>query len=410
MWTTLRQIAGTALLVLLAASWAGALTLDRNIRQLGDRDPVKRAEAARALGVGACCRPVRSVPPLLLALNDPEWKVREAAAESLGYFSLAADQCVPYLLERLTDERVEVRRAIVLSLGRLRTDSEEVRQALNGFAGDPDAGIRTNLAITWTLLGQRDDSAIPLLVQALGSKNPPTSQAAATALKELAETEPRTTVSALVEALKAPDGRLATNAMQVLSDLRDQRDVALPEVCRVYDEVAPENRAPILKALTQMDETGDHALPVCIKGLADSDAAVRREALVGAMQYESRLDRHVAPIIACLKDREDENRRLTIEILRALGSRARDAIPSLIALTREGRVEVRVAAVLALADFKPPPQEVLEALHEALKDENANVQTAATETLAALKLHNPSGGTPVSGRAAGPEEQNRPPH
>ena len=410
MWRLLRQVACAALLLLLVASVTGASTVDWYIGQLSDKDPGLRAEAARAMGVGACCRPVRAVPYLLHALSDPEWKVREAAAEALGYFSPAADQCVPHLLERLSDQSVEVRRAVILSLGRLRADSEEVRQALKELAGDSDAGIRTNLMIASTLLGTTDDSAIPILVRALGSKSEPTSEAAGTALKELANKEPHRIVPALAEALKSLDQRTVNNAAELLQHLPSPRDLTLPAISGVYAEVDPRNRPLVLQILAQMDEEGKHALPLCIKALADSEAAVRKEALAGAMRYESRLDDYVGPVIESLKDSEDENLLLALEILRRLGHKATAAVPSLIAMTRSGSPAVRVGAVATLRKFTPPSKETLKALEEALKDENEEVRTASAAMLRAMRRRYPSGAIPVSQESAQSEKGNVPRH
>ncbi|MBI5572541.1 MAG: HEAT repeat domain-containing protein [Desulfomonile tiedjei] len=410
MWRLLRQVTGSALLLLLTVTVTAASTVDWYIRQLRDKDPELRAETARAMAVGTCCRPLRAVPPLVQALSDPEWKVREAAAEALGYFSAAADQVVPRLLERLSDQSVDVRRAVILSLGRLRADSEEIRQALTQFASDADADIRTNLIIASALLGRTDDSAIPILVTALGSKSEPTSEAAGTALKECAGTEPHRIIPTLVEALKSSDERVVANVVKLFQELLDRRDWIIPELSGVYDEVDPRNRALVLQTVAQMDEGGDYALPLCVRALADSDAAVRKEALEGAMRYESSLDKHVGPIIQCLKDAEDENLLLAIGIVKRLDHKAVAAVPGLIALTRQGSTAVRVEAVSALRIFTPPSGETLEALDEALRDKNEEVRNASANTLRAIKRRYPSGAIDVPERAAELGQGNAPRH
>jgi len=58
-----------------------------------------------------------TINPLIGALKDPDWRVRESAAEALG--KKKAPQAVVPLINTLADKDMEVRQAAVVALGRL---------------------------------------------------------------------------------------------------------------------------------------------------------------------------------------------------------------------------------------------------------------------------------------------------
>jgi HEAT repeat protein len=57
------------------------------------------------------------VDPLLEALNDPDWEVRQAAVYALGAFE--DERVIPALLPRLRDDSGDVRSATAYMLGEM---------------------------------------------------------------------------------------------------------------------------------------------------------------------------------------------------------------------------------------------------------------------------------------------------
>ncbi len=100
-----------------------------------DRDPLVRAAALTAaadLGTGG-----ELARLAVIAVADPAWQVRRGAATALG----ALDAPSPSLLEALTDEHPNVRRAAVQALGKWVTDPE-VAARLRTRRTDSDADVR----------------------------------------------------------------------------------------------------------------------------------------------------------------------------------------------------------------------------------------------------------------------------
>jgi HEAT repeat protein len=57
-----------------------------------------------------------AVPSLTRALEDEDWRVRQGAAQALGWIGPQAWDAIPALIDALSDERKEVRVAAGLAL------------------------------------------------------------------------------------------------------------------------------------------------------------------------------------------------------------------------------------------------------------------------------------------------------
>ncbi len=157
--------------------------------------------------------------------------MRRAAADALGYFTREGNKTIRPLLDTLTDERVEVRRVAVLSLGRLGSGVAAVKETLTQMENDADPIIKTNVKIAKVLIGSTDESVIPSLIQALGSKETPTAEAAIKALRRFGEETPDKLIPGLVDALNSNEQPLAKNVLKVLRDMKNRGQATLPSYC-----------------------------------------------------------------------------------------------------------------------------------------------------------------------------------
>ena len=125
---------------------------------------------------------MRAVPPLIEALKDSEWKVRRAAAEALGYFTMREAKAFSLCLIafRMTERRSGEWSSCLwggLAKGRLKW-----REPFGNLLEDPDPVTKMNAQVALAIMGKSDDSAIPALMAALGSKEDTTAKAAGLAL------------------------------------------------------------------------------------------------------------------------------------------------------------------------------------------------------------------------------------
>lgn len=124
-----RAVAAELVRAMRAAAW------EMYAEALGHGDAA-RAETIRGLAV------LRAAAELgEIALTDPDWRVRERAAATLGV--LDSRSAIGPLTCVLEDEIVAVRRAAVRALSRWAADRHYARTALTGALEDPDAGVRT---------------------------------------------------------------------------------------------------------------------------------------------------------------------------------------------------------------------------------------------------------------------------
>ena len=92
-----------------------------------------------------------------------------------------------------------MRRAAILALGNLGKGNSKVEEALTKFTQDPDPVTRLDAIVAMAELGKMDSSAIPTLMNALGSEKETTNRAATKALRQYAEEKPQDVMPGLLE-------------------------------------------------------------------------------------------------------------------------------------------------------------------------------------------------------------------
>jgi HEAT repeat protein len=106
------------------------------------RDPDKKVRDQAAKSLGEIGDP--SVDPLIVLLEDPDWKVRYRAAEALGI--TGSEKAVSYLIEKLDDPKDHVRYMAAKALG--ETGAMEGEKALIARLGDENEFVRRSVAST----------------------------------------------------------------------------------------------------------------------------------------------------------------------------------------------------------------------------------------------------------------------
>lgn len=103
-----------------------------------DPDPLVRAAALNGLARTGC-DPAAAVIAAA-ALADPAWQVRQGAAIALAVAD--PDYAAPQLIPAITDENLDVRKAVVRGLAERIAERREVTAALHTALEDPDADVR----------------------------------------------------------------------------------------------------------------------------------------------------------------------------------------------------------------------------------------------------------------------------
>jgi len=259
--------------------------------------------------LGASRRP-EAVRPLLMAVADESWPVRQAAAEHLAGFD--AQTVLPALEAALRDDEDAGARNAAMEIY-VKMGGAAVPPLL-ALLGDADEEVRNFAAV---MLGStRDVRAVGPLIAVLQDQDLNVRHAAAASLGQIGDAR---AVLPLVGALRS-EAWLQYPAIHALGEIGDPgAGPALLEL--LGDDLL---RGPVMEALGRL--AGREALPHLVPRLYDSDGALRNIAIQAVVSIEQRataggdsLDPEVQAalrredlvdhLIATLSDDEPQNRR-----------------------------------------------------------------------------------------------------
>ena len=112
-----------------------------------------------------------AVPALEGALNHKSDAVRGSAAFALGEIGAAPSDTVANLVKLLNDPSEEVRRNMVEALGIIESPPKDVVPALTDALRDPNAQVRFTAALSLTRIGAQAHEAVHALKAALNDEN-----------------------------------------------------------------------------------------------------------------------------------------------------------------------------------------------------------------------------------------------
>jgi HEAT repeat protein len=370
---------------LLALGSSGSAASERSIWQAGRLQQQRIGLlAVELIGPGKS----RQVFPAIIAAlrNDPEEKVREAAALSLG--RLAGRLLDDFKEAYKKDPTIERKTAVPLG---------PVREALvHGLQIDKSPRVREASAGALGKLEWAAKDGVPTLAQALKDSSPGVRGAAAEALGRIGP-EAADALPALQEVLKDTKAEplMRSQAVQAIGRMGPDAPVDLELLLNVWhDMAAPAGvRADVAEALGLLKKT--HAAIDLGNELKNhkNDVAVRRAAVVTLDGFGAAAKPAVSPLRDALKDDDKFVRALAMHALGAigkdLGTERKGAVEDLLACMSDRVLEVRVAAIETLGalgtdglgDDLPA---VAARLADAKRDSQKAVRDAATDALKKL--------------------------
>jgi HEAT repeat protein len=228
-----------------------------------------RRQAVERLGASGLAA---AIQPLLLAVGDESWPVRQAAAERLTEFDRSL--LIPALDSALRDhDDAATRNAAMEIYVKLGDDAV---QPLLDLLHDADEEVRNFAAV---MLGTvKAPRALGPLVDALGDPDLNVRHAAATSLGQIGSAD---ALEPLVRALRT-EPWLQYPAINALAAIGDPR--AAPPLLGLLDDDLL--RGPVLEALGHL--AGREALPRLIPHLYAPDPAIRNLAIQAVVAIEQR--------------------------------------------------------------------------------------------------------------------------
>jgi HEAT repeat protein len=280
------------------------------IARLQDKDAAARKEAVHALttiGPGA----VSAVSALLKVLEeDDDTAVRTQALDALGHIGPGAQAAVPVLLRILDDKDYQFRIKSLTALGKVMPEDPRaigvlVQRMLTGKTGDEQGQAGQALL----QMGPKAKAALPLFREALRDE----------------------TLRGRHQAIVVISGAIGPAAADILAGAVQDRDSAI--------------RGYAVEGLKKLGSAAETVLPTVKKALGDPDAGVRMSALAAV----TALDPEPVPVLTrfLVEDDEPTVRRYAADSLGSLGTKAKVAIPVLVAALADRGVSVQAGKALA---------------------------------------------------------------
>jgi len=151
----------------------------------------------------------------------------------------------------------------------------------------------------------------------------------------------------------------------------------------LIDDLRSPDAAAVDRAVRQLVEMGEPAVPALIEALKDPEARVRNAAASALWGLGPKARSAVPTLAAALADSDDGVRLGAVMALESVGPDAAAAVPALSRAVRDRDGNVRLWAAKALAKIGPPARSALPALNEAARYDST--RAAAEDAIRAIQ-------------------------
>ncbi len=320
-----------------------------------------------------------ALPPLRKALEDPNFQVRQRAAQIAGAFGPNARRLSGELAALTLDSNLEVRSAAesaILQIG--EPAIPEVARLLR----QKNVATRQSAA---SLLGRLGVPASPALVRALRQdENGSVRAAAATALGTIRP--PKTgTVQALIDTLKDFDDTARTAAIVALGSLGPEAKAAIAPLI----QVALKDSEPLIKqraaqALEAIGPGSQESLPGLVDNMKSPDGGIRRASVLAIGAAQMGPEDTSAAMALALKDLDSAVKLSAIEVTASYAPTYAPAVSLLRPVLYDPDKSVRLAAIAAMGRATAAPDAAALTLQELLKDADPLVRDHTVDALSSL--------------------------
>ncbi len=371
----------------------GTISIDLLIEGLRSISSRIRENAAATLGR----MKVQSAVPLLIQqLADKNWYVRKSTARALGEIRDAA--AIEPLVRCLSDNVEKVQREAIHSL--VTFGRQSTVPLLNALAHEPNKFVIR--AILFSLGEIQDETAIPALIQHLGSSYFVIRNTAAKALVEYGpriidallpnlstnQSNPRPLIQAAqndqylldriraIRALGALEEHRAVSILKTLSTIEDPHIASEAEKALTAVGTAAWRRCSSLVVLRELGEPS--VLPHFLRALSDSSSNVRLETIRGLGRFGGK--EAIASLITIAgKDKDPYVRMEAVRLLRECGAGHPEVLDLAFKALKDKDRNVRMHAAALLGLFHDDRS--IEPLIAAMTDAHWGVREAAEISL-----------------------------
>jgi HEAT repeat protein len=285
-----------------------------------------------------------SVPHLLLALKDPDPKVRQKAAEALGELGSRASPAVQMLTEALHDPDPGTIITVALSLRKIEQRNHGEVQSLVTLLAHTNTEVRAGAAYVLGEFGPDAALAVQPLLSLLDRDDPNTAGLVSRTLGLIGPAAkpaiPR--MIALLSSKTNAENQMLT--MEALGHFGENAEAAIPKLL----ELAQQDPEQTFGAVSALSQIGTNALPGLIELYSDGDHRQRSCVERAFLKLGTNAAPAVAAVFRALTDEPTRGVAHAALILGSIGEPARIAIPRLVELTQIDDPNVRLRSAEAL--------------------------------------------------------------
>ncbi|NQT14386.1 MAG: HEAT repeat domain-containing protein, partial [Planctomycetes bacterium] len=335
----------------------------------------------RVVSLGLSSVGPKAVPPLILALQADDARVRHNAAYSLHRHGPDARDAVPALTAALEDETPDVRGWSAVALGRVGQAARPALPRLKGLLSDPEADVRLKAAEALWRLTFKPQPSVPVLAELLENEDCSVRGEAAEKLSDIGP-EARDAVPALATTLKDQDDLVRSRAARALCSIGPGAKAAVPALLSALHDESQFVRADAADALGKIGAQAETVVPALIAATSDTDHYVRAVAVDALGRFGPAATDATSALVKILEEEPDALARgLCGRELVKIDPTGKTAVPVLIKNLRDANSTVRHLAAMALADLGPSAADAVEPLTEALEDPELVVRYCAARAL-----------------------------
>jgi len=375
-----------------ALSAIGSAAVKRLAGAIEDEDVEIQRRAIQAL---VLTQSVEAVPALIKALKTPH-----LCGEAIIGLINVGDAAIPALRDAAKNQDPRVRKFTIIVLREMMRDydyrgpdeprsaviSELIFEALD----DEKYDVRRVAVMTVGALGRPSASKESLrrrtdsLVKALKDPHHDVRAAAAVSLSSI-EAETADANQALIEALRDSAPLVREAAAGTLGKIGPTINVrSIPSLIEAVRDQSPDVRIAASLALGNCEAKAEQAAPTLVNALSDQVPAVRHAAAISLTKIGADAKYATKTMIASLNSGDVRDRKISIYALGRIKPDAEIAVPALLSALKDKRIEIRCYAADALGQIGPEANAAIPALKAAINDPNVNVRGYAMRALGSI--------------------------
>ncbi|KOR28675.1 hypothetical protein TI03_04175 [Achromatium sp. WMS1] len=309
-----------------------------------------------------------SIIDLTRALNDADPKIRQNAAQRIGFHGASMSAAIPALTKALQDTNSTVRHAATWALGQMGSEAALAVPILLQTLVDSASEVRLAAIISLGKIGPKANTAIPGLLTALADQSNEVRQAVSQSVHQI-DPVIAADIPILLHLLSPSSTKIHPNSLQLNS---------IQNLIELLTNTNATTRQQAVLALGQARATV--AIPHIILLLKDTDFSVRWAAV---MTLEQIGEPALLPMLTTLPTSDWYSRWLLARPLRAIGGTAITALINSITATS---ANTRTAATWILGHIGQEAVAAIPALSINLLDADSELHRASIWTLSQIGL------------------------